>query len=80
MTTPTEYQAGLTIGIVEGVSPDALEVAVLDEAPHGTALGTRWVQHFPTINGYVSIPTEVGPIRCDPLRVHDTSKGERQAA
>lgn len=62
MSTPTEYESGLTIGVVEGVSPEALDVAILDDAPHGTALGTRWIQHFPTINGYVSVPTEVGSI------------------
>src|SRR5437867_2095513 len=62
MTTPIEFQTGLTVGVIDAVAPDALEITILEDSPHGTALNAGVIQQFPTINGHVSVPTEVGSI------------------
>lgn len=50
------------IGIVEAVSPNQIEVAVLREAPHGTGLREGVFHRFPRINSYVVLPSERGSI------------------
>lgn len=62
MTTPIDFQSGLTIGTVESVAPDSIEVLLTPEAPHGTALDARTLTRFPRLNGIVAIPSEVGAI------------------
>ena len=62
MATPLDFQAGLTVGTVESVAPDSIEVLLLPEAPHGTALNSRTLTRFPRLNGVVAIPSEVGAI------------------
>jgi DNA helicase HerA-like ATPase len=62
MTTLSEYHAGLAIGVVESVAPDAINVVLSQDAPHGTALNTRTLSRFPRINGYVVIPSEAGAV------------------
>lgn len=51
-----------TIGIVEGVSPNRIDVAVLRDAPHGTGLREGTFHRFPRINSYVVLPSERGSI------------------
>lgn len=62
MSTLSEYHAGLAVGVVESVAPDAINVVLSPDAPHGTALNTRTLSRFPRINGYVVIPSEAGAI------------------
>lgn len=62
MTTLSEFHAGLVIGVVENVAPDAITVVLSPDAPHGTALNTRTLSRFPRINGYVVIPSEAGAV------------------
>jgi DNA helicase HerA-like ATPase len=57
-----EERDSSTIGIVEAVSPGSIDVAVLLEAPHGTALREGTFHRFPRINSYVILPSERGSI------------------
>ena len=52
--------AASTVGIVEEVSANLIQVGVVREAPHGTALRRGLLQRFPRINSYVVIPSEYG--------------------
>ncbi len=49
-----------TIGTVESVSADRIEVLLNPEAPQATALNTGSPAGFPRINSYVLIPNESG--------------------
>lgn len=51
-----------TIGVVEAVSPNSIEVAILREAPHGTGMREGALHRFPRVNSYVVLPSEVGSI------------------
>lgn len=62
MASPIDFQAGLTIGTVESVAPDSIEVALLPDSPHGTALNARLPTRFPRLNGILSIPSETGAV------------------
>lgn len=62
MSTLSEFNAGLTIGVVESVSPNILSAVMTPDAPHGTALNTRAITRFPRLNGYVVIPSEAGAV------------------
>ena len=56
-----EFDAS-TIGVVEAVSPDGIDVAIFREAPHGTGLREGAIHHFPRINSYIVLPSERGSI------------------
>lgn len=60
MTSPIEFHAGLRVGTVEAVGPDSIEVVLLEEAPHGTALNARLPSGFPRLNGLLVIPSGAG--------------------
>lgn len=60
MSTPIELLAGLVVGVVESVAPDAVKVLLELDAPHATALNTGVPTGFPRLNGYVLIPNEAG--------------------
>lgn len=62
MTSPIDFQAGLTVGTVESVSPDSIEVVLVHDAPHGTALNARLPTRFPRLNGFVVVPSETGAV------------------
>jgi DNA helicase HerA-like ATPase len=62
LSTPVERQAGLTIGIVDAVSPDRIMVRLDLEAPQTTALNTGTPVAFPRLNGFVVIPNESGAL------------------
>lgn len=51
-----------TIGVVEAVSPNRIDVAILADAPHGTGLRDGEILQFPRINSYVVLPTERGSL------------------
>ena len=57
-----EDSDGSTIGIVESVSPNTIEVGILREAPHGTGMREGELHRFPRINSYVVLPSEQGSI------------------
>lgn len=60
--SPVEQTAALTVGTVETVSPDAIEVVLDDEAPQVTALNAGVPIAFPRVNGYVLVPSEIGAV------------------
>lgn len=49
-----------TIGVVDAVSPNRIDVAILPDAPHGTGLRDGALLRFPRLNSYVVLPTERG--------------------
>ena len=51
-----------TVGVVEAVSSNSIEVGIVREAPHGTGLWEGVLQRFPRINSYVVIPAEHGGV------------------
>ena len=57
-----EERDAATIGVVEAVSPNSIEIAILPEAPHGTGLREGALHRFPRINSYVVLPSEAGSI------------------
>jgi len=60
MTSPIRSFGDRTIGTVESVSANRIEVLLDPEAPQATALNTGSPAGFPRINGYVLIPNESG--------------------
>jgi uncharacterized protein len=52
----------LTIGVVDYVSPNEINVLLETDAPQNTALNTGVPCLFPRINGFVLIPNEVGAV------------------
>jgi len=60
MTSPIKSFGDRTIGTVESVSANRIEVLLDPEAPQATALNTGSPAGFPRINGYVLIPNESG--------------------
>ena len=51
-----------TVGVVEAVSSNNIEVGIVREAPHGTGLWEGILQRFPRINSYLVIPAEHGGV------------------
>lgn len=62
MATVSEFGAGLTIATVESVAPGTITAVLTLDAPHGTALNAQAIARFPRINGFVSVPSEVGAV------------------
>lgn len=60
MTSLIKSFGDRTIGTVESVSADRIEVMLDPEAPQATALNTGTPAGFPRINSYVLIPNESG--------------------
>lgn len=58
--SPIEELASLRVGTVEYVSPDTIRVLLDIEAPESIALNTGQPRKFPSINGYVMIPVDIG--------------------
>ncbi len=58
--TPIEELASLRVGTVEYVSPDTIRVLLDIESPESVALNTGQPRKFPSINGYVMIPVDLG--------------------
>lgn len=58
----TERISSLTIGQVESVSPNKIEVLLDLLAPQSTALNTGSPLGFPRINSYLLIPNEIGAV------------------
>jgi len=51
-----------TVGIVESVGPNVIEVAITREAPHGSGLIEGQLHRFPRLNGLVVLPSERGSV------------------
>ncbi len=62
MTSPISRISSLTIGTVESVSPDKIEVLLDTDAPRSTALNTGVPTPFPRINSFVLLPNESGAV------------------
>lgn len=58
-----------TVGVVRAISSNAIEVAVVPEAPHGTGLQGGVMQSFPRVNSYIVLPTEKGSLLAIVVRV-----------
>lgn len=56
--TPFELAGSLQIGTVDFVSPEKLEVVLIDEAPESTALNAGVPRPFPRVNDYLLIPVD----------------------
>ena len=54
---PNEESDTATIGIVEAVSSNSIEVEIVPEAPRGSGLHSGVLQQFPRINSFIVIPT-----------------------
>ena len=54
---PDEESDTATIGIVEAVSSNSVEVGIVPEAPRGSGLHNGVLQQFPRINSFIVIPT-----------------------
>ena len=52
-----EESDAATIGIVEAVSSNSVEVGIIPEAPRGSGLHNGVLQQFPRINSFIVIPT-----------------------
>lgn len=79
---PGEERDSAAIGVVEGVAPTSIDIAILREAPHGTGLRQGTFHHFPRINSYVVLPSERGAILAIVTWVgvdDDRSRGALQA-
>lgn len=57
---PHDERDAATVGVVEAVSSNRIEVGIVREAPHGTGLWEGVLQRFPRINSYIVIPSEHG--------------------
>jgi hypothetical protein len=60
MITTVERTSNLTVGTVESVAPDEIEILLDASAPRSVALNAGIPSGFPRINGYVLIPNESG--------------------
>lgn len=55
-------QERTSVGVVEEVSADNIQVLLFDEAPHGTALREGALYRFPRLNSYLILPSEAGSL------------------
>lgn len=62
LSTPTERQSALNVGIVESVAPGRIGVRLELDAPQTTALNTGSPSAFPRLNGFIVIPNETGAL------------------
>ena len=62
MTSPISKITSLTIGAVESVTSDEIDVVLDIDSPRSTALNTGVPTHFPRINSFVLFPNESGSI------------------
>jgi uncharacterized protein len=62
LSTPTERQAALNVGVVDSVAPDRIVARLELEAPQTTALNTGSPISFPRLNGFVVVPNESGAL------------------
>ncbi|SMC58901.1 ATP-binding protein [Novosphingobium sp. B1] len=62
MTTIVDRIGSLTVGRVENVTAEELNVVLFNETPQATALNTGSPTGFPRVNAYVLIPNETGAV------------------
>jgi uncharacterized protein len=62
MITTAEALSTLTVGAVESVAADAIDILLDSDAPRAIALNSGVPSGFPRINGYILIPNEGGAL------------------